>query len=249
MEYLIFEVGIPLGVLLLLHFVIGKYPAPLPESKDRRREILEALVLWAILAIVFVIQVLLTPESALAAPTPKDTVTGLLVQLLPFVVIPLLYVLLVNKWTAKDLGFTMPRAPSVTIFALLVFGFFGALPLFFGPAREPIAVPFLLLALYQPSFTEEFFFRGIIQGKLERALGQNRAWFFSALLFGLLHIFTLIFVGGLDIVGGVFYLVQVTISGCIFGIIYMKTRSLLPSMVAHYLTSWRLGSILALIFS
>lgn len=189
MQYLIFNVGIPLGIFLLFRFVIGKYPASLPGSKDRKREIWETLGIWAILIIAMIIVVILIPRSQLAAPTPKDVVTLDLMMLPAWVVIPLLYVLLVNKWTAKDLGFTMPRAPSVTIFALLVFGFIGVLPLFFGPAREPIAVPFLLLYLYQPAFTEEFFFRGIIQGKLERALGQNKAWIYSGILFGIAHVF------------------------------------------------------------
>jgi membrane protease YdiL (CAAX protease family) len=98
------------------------------------------------------------------------------------------------------------------------------------------------------AFVEEFFFRAIIQGKLERALGQNKAWFYSGILFGLAHLVTNFWVMGLDIVPGILELVGQIIAGWTFGIIYMKTRSLLPSFIAHYITDFRLGSIIARLF-
>ncbi|MFC1995032.1 CPBP family intramembrane glutamic endopeptidase [Chloroflexota bacterium] len=134
----------------------------------------------------------------------------------------------------------------MTIFAIAVYAFFGIIPLFFG--MEPIPVSVLLWALYVTAFVEEFFFRAIIQGKLERALGQNKAWFYSGILFGLAHLATNFFVRGLDIVPGVLELVAQIIAGWTFGIIYMKTRSLLPSFAAHYVTDFRLGSIIARFF-
>ena len=106
----------------------------------------------------------------------------------------------------------------------------------------------VLFHLYQTAFIEEFFFRGIIQGKLERALGQNKAWFYSGILFGLAHFFVNFFVTGLDLVPGLFMLTKQIIFGWIFGIIYMKTRSLWPSMIGHFLIDGRLASIIARIF-
>jgi membrane protease YdiL (CAAX protease family) len=165
----------------------------------------------------------------------------------PNIVVPLLFVLLVNKWTAKDLGFSMPSARSVTIFAIAVFAFIGIIPIFL-PDMEPLPVSNLLFSLYVTAFVEEFFFRAIIQGKLERALGQNKAWFYGGILFGLAHVVTNSFVRGLDIGPGVIELAGQIIAGWIFGIIYMKTRSLLPSFVAHYVTDFRLGSIISRLF-
>ena len=187
-----------------------------------------------------------TPDELAA---PSNELWGLisLMQLVPYIVVPLLFVLLVKKWTAKDLGFSMPRARSVTIFAIAVFAFLGIIPIFISD-MEPIPVSDLLFVLYVTAFVEEFFFRAIIQGKLERALGQNKAWFYSGILFGLAHVVTNSFVRGLDIGPGVFMLVQQIILGWIFGIIYMKTRSLLPSFVAHYVIDFRLGSIIARLF-
>jgi len=106
----------------------------------------------------------------------------------------------------------------------------------------------MLFALYHPAFIEEFFFCGIIQGKLERALGQNKAWFYSGILFGLVHITTNFCVTGLDLVPGIFMLAGQIIAGWIYGIIYMKTRSLLPGMVCHYITDGRIASIISMMF-
>jgi membrane protease YdiL (CAAX protease family) len=247
------RMGLTLGTFLILHFVIGKYPTPLPGSKDRRREIWEALVLWAILVIAITIAVLIIPQSELIAPTFRVvSITNL--ALFPFwIAIPLLFVLLVNKWTAKSMGFSMPRSRSVTIFSIAVMALIGILS-FFEPGFEPLPVWLVLMSLYQPAFTEEFFFRGIIQGKLERALGQNKAWFFSGILFGLMHT-SVNFFGqqwyrhGGNITNALLLLGIQTLFGWIFGIMYMKSRSLLPSFVAHYLVDGRLASIIYYVFS
>lgn len=107
---------------------------------------------------------------------------------------------------------------------------------------------FIAIALYQPAFIEEFLFRVIVQGKLERALGPNRAWFYSGILFGLSHVPADFFgpqfhAHGADYLNSGFLLLSQIVSGWIFGIIYSKTRSILPGMAAHFLTDFRLGSI------
>ena len=235
-----------LVIFFILHRWIGKYPTPLPLSKDRKREILETIALWVFSVVVVTMFLLSRTPDELAAPSNELWGLMSLVASVPYIVVPLLFVLLVKKWTAKDLGFSMPSARSVTIFAIAVFSFLGIIPIFLG--QKPIPVSDLLWALYVTVFVEEFFFRAIIQGKLERALGQNKAWFYGGILFGLAHVVTNSFVRGLDIGPGVFELAGQIITGWIFGIIYMKTRSLLPSFVAHYVTDFRLGSIIARLF-
>jgi len=237
---------ISLVIFYILHRWIGKYPTPLPLSKDRKREILGTIALWVFSVVVVTMFLLSRTPDELAAPSNELWGLMSLVASVPNIVVPLLFVLLVNKWTAKDLGFSMPSARSVTIFAIAVYAFFGIIPIFLG--QEPLPVSNLLFALYVTAFVEEFFFRAIIQGKLERALGQNKAWFYSGILFGLAHVVTNFYVRGLDIVPGIFELVAQIIAGWTLGIIYMKTRSLLPSFVAHYFTDFRLGSIIARLF-
>ena len=251
MQAVIFNLVIPIAIVLLLHFVIGKYPEPLPSSENRSREIIETLVMWAVAFVVVTIFLTTLSAEALANPTPGLIVQRILVGL-PFeLVVPLLFVIFVKKWTARDLGFSWPRATAVTIAAIALFGFAGLLPILGEEVMpEPLPVPFLLVALYQPAFIEEFLFRGIFQGKLERALGPTKGWFYSGIVFGLFHLYVDFFgpqwTG--SVVEALFMLAGQIIAGWIFGIIYMKTRSLLPSMVAHYLTDFRLGSIVLHLF-
>ena len=153
-----------------------------------------------------------------------------------------------NKWTAKDLGFSMPGSRSVTIFSIGVMALIGVVG-FFEPGFKPLTAWFVLMSLYQPAFTEEFFFRGVIQGKLERALGQNKAWFFSGILFGLMHTSVNLFGQqwyryGENMINALVLLLIQTLFVWIFGTMYMKSRSLLPSYVAHYLIDGRSASII-----
>ena len=243
---------IPIGIVavLLLHFLMGKYPDPRPLSKDRKRAILETLAVWAAAFIVVNIFMFSLSPSDLADPGPRLLRNRILVGM-PFeLAVPLLYLVLVKKWTAKDLGFSKPRAPAVMVFALCFFLIGALVPLFLNPSFEPLPVWLVLISLYQPAFIEEFFFRAAVQGNLEKALGPTKAWIFAGILFGLFHI-------GVDFFGpywtgslltAVLLLVKQIIFGWIYGIIYAKTRSLLPSMVSHYIVDGRLASIIALIF-
>jgi membrane protease YdiL (CAAX protease family) len=106
----------------------------------------------------------------------------------------------------------------------------------------------ILFAVWQPAFIEEFFFRGIIQGRLERVIGQNKAWIYGGILFGLIHLPFNYIVGGMDLVTGLFMFVGQVISGWIFGILYMKTRSIWPGVLVHFITDSRLASIIFRIF-
>jgi membrane protease YdiL (CAAX protease family) len=240
------------GAVALLHFSLAKYPPPFKKSANPKREILEALGLWALLVVATTVALFSVPEEQITSPTVGF---GLVVNLLlsPFwVFIPLYVVLRLNKWRWRELGFATPRSWLVTIFALLLFGYGGLHPLFTDPGREPLSAGLIVLALYQPAFTEELLFRGIIQGKFERAVGQGRALIYTALLFGSAHTVVNFFgaqwyAHGQSVGNALGLLVIQTLSGLIFGLIYMKSRSIFPSMAAHFFTDWRLGSIVRLL--
>lgn len=243
---------LPLAIVAVMHFWIGSYPEPFPKSSNKRREINEVLILFVLATVVSSGFVFLQSPDALETPTEGLIVNFIAVTALPFLIIPLVYVVYRQKWTLRDLGFVIPRSWPMVVFALVLFGFSEVLPLF-GGASNPLSWTFIAIAVYQPAFIEEFFFRVILQGKLERALGPNKAWFYSGILFGLMHV-------PVDFFGPQFYahgesylnssmllLTQISF-GWIFGIIYSKTRSILPSMVAHFVIDFRLGSILLHLF-
>ena len=105
------------------------------------------------------------------------------------------------------------------------------------------------MLLYNNAFVEEFFHRGIILAKFERAIGQGRAVFWGGILFGLTHaIFDLtVLIKSEGLIAVFLAMLMQTIAGWILGIIYIKNRSLWPGMACHYLGNW-LPSILIRIF-
>lgn len=242
----LFLIGVFIVSVLLLHYKLAPYPTSFPRSEDRRREILEALAFWGIQVVYVILFIYMVPPSALTNVTPRLGLIRSLLGLIPEVLVPVSYVLLIQKWTLKDLGFAKPKAPYITLFALILFGVGGGVLPLLDSSFEALPKWLVVYSLYQPAFFEELFFRGVLQGKLERALGQNRAWILSGILFGLAHLSINLF-GPLwsgSVVTAAFLLMKQVISGWIFGLIYMKTRSLLPSMVVHFLADGRLASLI-----
>jgi len=248
-QFLAIEIFIPLGIVALMHFKLAKNPEPLPLEENKRRGIWEALGFWLLTVIVLTVIGFAFVEK-MADPEPVTLVQIILLAAIPYVLIPVLYLRLVRKWTLRDFGFRKPVPGSwgIIIFTVILFAFAGVLPLLLNPEFTPMPVIMIIFALVWPAFFEEFLFRGVIQGRLERVIGQNKAWIFSGILFGLAHVTTNYFIQGMDLVSGIFQLLGQIIAGWIYGILYMKTRSLYPGMLAHFLTDARLASIIAWMF-
>jgi len=247
--FLFMEVVLPLSFVAIMHYKLGKYPKPLSLERNKPIIIWETLILWALLTATFSAIIF----SGFVGET-TDKTSSLMLQLIfitapVFFLIPVLYMRLVKKWTLRDFGFRkpLPNNRAIIIFAVFIFSLAGVLPLL-NSDFVPASVVIVLFALIQPAFYEEFFFRGVIQGNLERAIGQNKAWIYAGLLFGLAHVLPNYFVEGFGLVPGIFQFIGQTISGWMFGILYMKTRSLYPGMFAHFLTNGTLASIISMIF-
>jgi len=249
--------SILVGLLLwLLHTSIGRYPEPQPVSEHCRRDIFEALFLWGIALVFSALMVLVvTPafESHGFDRTRRELIL-LPVLALIFVGLPTLLVTRINGWTRHDFGLTFrTRSPSAAIFAVILGLVTGAVAFITNQAVIGIdRMPWdaLVLLLFTNSFTEEFYHRGVIQSLLERAAGQRSAILWGGILFGLVHVvfdFSQLFDRGGILAVCLAVLLQ-TMAGWLFGIIYMKTRTLWPGILLHYLVNW-LPSLLVLLSS
>jgi membrane protease YdiL (CAAX protease family) len=192
------------------------------------------------------VYILTRDPAVLAAPSLALLLGFIFWTIVPFLILPLGYVTLRQGWTLPGLGVRKPTSRRMVVFGLALFGLAGLLPALGGGSPMPWSL--LVIALYQPAFIEEFFFRVILQGKLERALGPTRAWIWSGLLFGLAHVPADFFgpqfySNGESYLNASFLLLSQIISGWIFGLIYAKTRSIFPGFIAHFMTDSRLGSI------
>jgi membrane protease YdiL (CAAX protease family) len=242
-----------LGALIwLLHSQIGSYPPALPRSDQPRREICLALSLWGVgvsvpIGMIFIVGPLL--ERLYFSQATSSLATAV-IRTVPYLLLPLFLVIRPQRWRRRDVGLTWKtHSPDVAIFAVVVGLASGALAYLTGQANIGIqALGWLELGLlvYSNAFLEEFYFRGVIQSLLERAAGQPRAIWWGGILFGLTHVVfdinaLLASQGPLAVL---FAVLLQTLAGWLFGIIFMKTRSLWPGMACHYLGNW-LPSILA----
>jgi uncharacterized protein len=241
------------GFVWLLDRDIDAYPPPLPKSVKPRREIGVVLLLEGIALGVNAISLwIINPWYIGAAIQPVlGELINLLLITLPFLILPL-YLARRDGYTAADHGLTWKSLSTpVTIFALAFGAVSGAVAFWTGETVvgvEALSVGALLLLIYNNAFLEEFFYRGVIQNRLERLFGQRWAVLAGGLLFAGAHIlfdFRVLASEG-DLGAVIFALLMQIVGGMLLGLIFIKTRTLWPGVACHYLVNW-LPSILSLL--
>lgn len=243
--------AITAGFAHLTHVKMGEYPEPIQLTGNPRREIAEVLLIWGIMfASIFY---LILAKFTFSWFYPSIVGLGFEFTLHFFLelLFPVCFVVVVNKWRPEDLGFRRPRARNPTIIAILYGVGWGAIPVLFGPV-DPVPVTNLLFGIYSPAFIEEFVHRGIIQAKLERGVGTVKAWVIGGLLFGLIHVPTdffgpIWFAGNQSLVYSFLALGAQVAAGWLWGVIYAKSRSLLPVVASHYFADFMPGILVWLL--
>lgn len=108
--------------------------------------------------------------------------------------------------------------------------------------RNPNPYPFLLgwfiwIFMIRPGLWEEVAFRGVVIPLLSKRYKQLFTILISGVIFGLAHAFNIIEVllsGGSQLLT-LFQVIYTTLIGFSMGYMYIKTKSLLPSIIYHYL--------------
>lgn len=85
---------------------------------------------------------------------------------------------------------------------------------------------------------EELVWRGLVMRSLEAAYGPRRALVLTSLLYATAHLPTLYLLG--DPTAGLNPLIVLAALGCgtVWGLVYLRTRRLLPALFAHALFTW-----------
>jgi uncharacterized protein len=90
------------------------------------------------------------------------------------------------------------------------------------------SVPELLLVVLvvsiTPAIVEELLFRGLVQSSLERRTSPTRAAIWTGVIFGLFHF-------------NPFALVPLVVLGCFFGILRMRSKSIVIAMTLHFINN------------
>jgi hypothetical protein len=107
----------------------------------------------------------------------------------------------------------------------------------------PPGSPSLLISI--PSIFEEVAFRGIVLTVFLRKYSERQSIIFSSLGFGLMHALNL--VGGADLVWTMGQVIWAFLIGLFYGYVFVRTRSLLPPMIVHYLGNVFISSLVGYI--
>ena len=141
------------------------------------------------------------------------------------------YIILALSQVATSLIYRLSQGLPVTAtFILQVLDISGDLP----PSSAGLFVTI-------PSMFEEVGSRGIALTVFLKKYSERQSIIFSSLGFGLLHLLNLL--NGADFVWVMGQIVWAFIIGLFYGYVFVKTRSLLPPMIVHYLGNVFIGSL------
>lgn len=119
-------------------------------------------------------------------------------------------------------------------FARQVFDLSGDLP----PRSLSLLISF-------PSIFEEVVFRGIVLTVFLNKYSERQSIIFSSIGFGLIHALNLL--NGADLIWTLGQIVWAFLMGLFYGYVFVRTRSLLPSMIVHYWGNVFIGSLVGYI--
>jgi membrane protease YdiL (CAAX protease family) len=238
-----------LVVLWIVYKRLGPFPPPLEPVQNPKREVSEVTVLYAIS---FILSIIFWTWGLPDVPIMPGVSLNL-----RFFVIMIMTVILefgIHRRNPRDLGLVgfAKSGVRVALFLILFTIIWGALKFFLAPSTEPAGPLLFLYWLLTPAFFEEWEFRSVYQTKLEKSIGQERAWIASGVMFGLFHIPTDFFgyfweLGGYDPIFSVLALFLQILLGFILGIVFTKTRSIWPVIASHFLFNF-FGMVLGWLF-
>ncbi|TXT63228.1 MAG: conserved membrane protein of unknown function [Promethearchaeota archaeon] len=249
-----FQAASVFGLAMLFHKVIGNYPEPLEKVRENKKELSEVLIVWLIqfALITWVIFTGIYLPSAFPGFKIHEEIT-ISINLISSFIIPILFLRVWKKGSERQaLGLNAPRDNKIALYLIGIFGLFAFITFLIVGGKE-FTIVALLWGIITPSLSEELVSRSVITSKLERSQGIKRAWIIGGILFGLLHIpndffgffwFTTFNQNFFIALGGL--LVQIG-TGWMFAITYIKTRSIIPCVIGHYLVDF-LPAILAILF-
>ena len=210
--------------VLLIHR--GGYSPPPCSSEKPNRDYIEASVLVGCLLIVPFVKFNLFWYSGWQSA-----------YLVFGVLSPLIMELVLRKRKLSVIGFRMPTNKKVLFLIAGIIGLYMisrlVVPLFVGAAYTFNWRGFVSNAIIF-AFLEEVVFRGLIQTRLESALGAVWSWVLTGLFFGFYHYYVHYLVTGQALtIANLFELLFLTAFGMMLGVIFAKTRSLIPSYLIH----------------
>lgn len=142
----------------------------------------------------------------------------------------------INPWKRNiflGLGYATLVCFCTLIFSILAGEYIFDLNIIFGWSESNNLGIFLFICSLTPGIWEEVAFRGVILTLLLKKYSEKKAIIIDGVLFGCAHLFNII--RGQDILSTIIQMFYATCIGFSFAYMYIKTESLIPCIIAHYL--------------
>lgn len=146
--------------------------------------------------------------------------------------------MLVVAWVMgwRDLGFN-PVRPAASwrllwLPMLLVCGFIGFAVLMGRPIAASVLLTVAINTMFV-GFSEELAFRGVLWGSARKAMSFWAAFFLVTFLFGIVHVLNALMTG--QFAGAGVQAFNAMLSGAAFLALRIRTHSLIPVMIVHWL--------------
>ena len=119
------------------------------------------------------------------------------------------------------------------IFSLLAGEYIFDLNVIFGFPEENNIGIFLFISSLTPGIWEEIAFRGVILTLLLKKYSEKKAIIIDGIIFGFAHVVNIF--ASQDIGSTIIQMIYATFWGFAFAYMYIKTESLIPCIITHYL--------------
>lgn len=142
----------------------------------------------------------------------------------------------ISPWKRNVLlgaGFAAIFCMFTLIFGLLSGEYIFDLNVIFGWSESDNPGVFGFISMLNPGIWEEVAFRGIILTLLFKKYSRKKAIIIDGVIFGSAHLFNIL--SGANIMDTVIQMLYATCLGFSFAYMYIRTESLIPGILAHYL--------------
>lgn len=244
-----------IGGIILLSFIcylfwtkIGQFPQPLTSSPKKNHEIIQIIFVFILGFILNTVYWLMDLPAIIFYPSYRLNIS--------FFVICGVILFIELGFNHRNLtemsiigGNYSSSGLKVAFSGIFVGLLWGYIQFLSGYRSNPITLVGGIIWFLSPAFVEELEFRSFYQSKLERLFTQKQSLCIQSILFGLIHIPTDFFGaiwwnGGQDIIFSLLTLVFQSLMGLFFGLLFIKTRSIWPSVIAHFLFDFMIAIIM-----
>jgi len=227
-------------VVLVLLFHQKKYPSPLVSSGNLKRECGEAVIIFGVYIVIYWSQNLIRNLLKVSYLSDFAWTIGVFILLGASLCLLVFVEKIVRRRNLSAVGFKFPiNRKFLLVFTGLIVAYsvWGISLLVSHGIQSQYFYFYLASGCIIGPLAEEIVFRGLIQARFEAALGTVKSWLLSGVLFAVYHYVAWFLIEGKTVTlfstFSLTSLIFVLLFGMLAGVLFAKTRSLLPPFLLH----------------